>query len=160
MEHRIRSAGVLIEAGAMLLVKVRDFTGEYWIPPGGGMETQDRSSKACLIREFKEEAGVDVDVGELICVREFFEPRCQRYHAEMFYRISAYRGTPHIENLSGLNDEEFIQAVEWVPLEKLADIRLYPSELKDVLPEMIRTQQYSTHLGSYVQGSHEDVNHL
>ena len=160
MKQRIRAAGILIENGAMLLVKVRDFTGEYWIPPGGGMEPEDRSSKACLIREFKEEAGIDVEVGELICVREFLETHCQRYHAEFFYRIASYQGTPHIENLTGLNDEEFIQSVEWLPLEELADVRLYPVELKDKLPEMIRMQQYSIHLGSYVQGEHEDVDHL
>lgn len=160
MKQRIRAAGILIENGAMLLVKVRDFTGEYWIPPGGGMEPEDRSSKACLIREFKEEAGIDVEVGELICVREFLETHCQRYHAEFFYRIANYQGTPHIENLTGLNDEEFIQSVEWLPLEELADVRLYPVELKDKLPEMIRMQQYSIHLGSYVQGEREDVDHL
>lgn len=160
MKQRIRAAGILIENGAMLLVKVRDFTGEYWIPPGGGMEPEDRSSKACLIREFKEEAGIDVEVGELICVREFLETHCQRYHAEFFYRITSYQGTPHIENLTGLNDEEFIQSVEWLPLEELADVRLYPVELKDKLPEMIRMQQYSIHLGSYVQGEREDVDHL
>ena len=37
MEHRIRAAGILVDQGAVLLLRVNDFTGEYWIPPGGEM---------------------------------------------------------------------------------------------------------------------------
>tara|TARA_Y100001956_G_scaffold62168_1_gene62145 strand:- start:510 stop:992 length:483 start_codon:yes stop_codon:yes gene_type:complete len=160
MEHRIRSAGILIEDDSVLLVKVRDFTGEYWIPPGGGMEPEDRSSKACLVREFKEEAGIDVTVGELICVREFLETHTKRYHAEFFYHITGYRGTPNIDNLTGLNDEEYIQAVEWVPIAELDERRLYPKELGGELIAMIKAQRFSVHLGSYVQGKQENVNQL
>lgn len=160
MEHRIRAAGILIEDDAILLVRVKDFTGEYWIPPGGGMEPEDRSSKACLIREFREEAGLEVEVGELICVREFLETHTKRYHAEFFYRIESYQGVPHTENLTGLNDEEYIQAVEWVPISDLAARRLYPKELRDKLLSLLSEQNYSTHLGSYVQGDQEDVDQL
>ncbi|MEZ8099442.1 NUDIX domain-containing protein [Vibrio bivalvicida] len=160
MEHRIRAAGILIKDGAMLLVKVKDFTGEYWIPPGGGMESSDQSSKACVVREFKEEAGIDVQVGELICVREFLETHKQRYHAEFFYLIEGFLGTPHLENLAGLNDEGYIQDVEWVPIPDLADKRIYPAELKDKLVELIETKRFSTHLGSYVQGENEDIDYL
>lgn len=160
MEHRIRAAGILIEDDAILLVRVKDFTGEYWIPPGGGMEPEDRSSKACLIREFREEAGLEVEVGELICVREFLETHTKRYHAEFFYYIESYQGIPHTENLPGLNDEEYIQAVEWVPISDLAARRLYPKELRDKLLTLLSEQNYSTHLGSYVQGDQEDVDQL
>ncbi|EKO3999825.1 NUDIX domain-containing protein [Vibrio sp. Vb2880] len=160
MEHRIRGAGLLIENDAILLVKIHDFTGEYWIPPGGGFEAGDRSTKACVQREFLEEAGIDVEVGELICVREFLEHNPQRYHAEFFYVIDSYRGTPHIDNLKGLNDEEAIQSVAWVPLDKLPTMRLYPKELQGPLIERVQQGRFSTHLGSYIQGNAEEVNHL
>jgi len=160
MEQRIRAAGILIDNDAILLLKVRDFTGEYWIPPGGGMEEGDRSSKDCVVREFKEEAGLDIEAGELICVREFLETHRNRYHSEFFYRVSCYHGEPHIENLAGLNDEEYIQSVEWVPLTELNDKRMYPKELKDKVLELIQTESFSTHLGSYAQGDQEDINQL
>jgi len=160
MEHRIRAAGILIKDGAMLLVKVKDFTGEYWIPPGGGIEPSDQSSKACVVREFKEEAGIDVHVGELICVREFLETHSQRYNAEFFYLIEGFLGTPHLENLAGLNDEGYIQDIGWVPISELADKRLYPAELKNKLIDLIETKRFSTHLGSYIQGENEDINCL
>ncbi|RTZ14123.1 NUDIX domain-containing protein [Vibrio aquaticus] len=160
MEHRIRSAGILIKDGAMLLLRVKDFSGEYWIPPGGGLEECDRSTKACVAREFKEEAGLQVEVGELLCVREFLETQTNRYHAEFFYLIEHFLGTPHLDNLKGLNDESYIQQVEWVPIPELAEKRLYPEELKNKLIDLIESQRFSTHLGSYIQGEREDINHL
>ncbi|KJY85188.1 pyrophosphatase [Vibrio galatheae] len=160
MQHRIRAAGIVIKEGAMLLLKVKDFSGEYWIPPGGGMEAEDRSSKACVKREFKEEAGIDVQVGELICVREFFETQSQRYNAEFFYLIDGFLGTPHLGNLSGLNDEGYIQSVQWVPIPQLPDLRIYPPQLKNKLIDLIEAERFSTHLGSYIQGHNEDIDQL
>jgi len=160
MEHRIRAAGILIRDGAMLLLRVKDFSGEYWVPPGGGMESGDQSSRACVIREFKEEAGIDVQAEELICVREFLETHTGRYHAEFFYLITSFLGTPHLENLKGLNDEDYIKAVEWVPIPELVDKRIYPAELKNKLLDLIESQRFSTHLGSYVQGEFEHINQL
>ena len=160
MKQRIRAAGILIDNHSILLLKVKDFTGEYWVPPGGGLEEGDRSSKACLVREFKEEAGLEIEVGDLVCVREFLETQKNRYHCELFYHVKSYRGEPHLNNLVGLNDEEYIQKVAWVPLSELAEKRIYPRELAHKLLELIDNQQFSTHLGSYVQGEQEEVNYL
>jgi ADP-ribose pyrophosphatase YjhB (NUDIX family) len=71
MEHRIRAAGILIEDDKILLVRVKDHTGVYWIPPGRGMENEDATTKDALRREFREETNLRVKVGDLICVREF-----------------------------------------------------------------------------------------
>jgi len=159
VEHRIRSAGILIQEQSILLVKVRDFSGEYWIPPGGGFEIEDVSTKGCLRREFVEETGLEVEVGELICVREFLETTAGRYNAEFFYHIPSFSGTPHIDNLHGLNDEELIQSVEWVPLAALSGMRTYPADLNAVV-ELTKQKRFATHLGSYIQGNDETVNHL
>lgn len=160
MEHRIRSAGILIENDAILLVRVKDFSGEYWIPPGGGMEKGDTSTKACLKREFLEETGLTVQVGYLLCVREFLETTKDRYNAEFFYHVTAYQGEIHTNNLKGLSDEDYIQKVEWVELTALDDKRIYPVDLKSRLLQLIKEKDYSTHLGAYVQGEFEDQNLL
>jgi ADP-ribose pyrophosphatase YjhB (NUDIX family) len=160
MEHRIRAAGILIEEGKILLVKVKDHTGIYWIPPGGGMESEDASTKETLRREFKEETNLQVQVGDLLCVREFKEQSPLRYHAEFFYVIENYVGEPSKENLVGLNDQEYIQEVEWVRVEDLKNLRVYPVELKTTLTEEALNKRFSTHLGSYVQGDNEGKNWL
>ncbi|MCE0495186.1 NUDIX domain-containing protein [Vibrio salinus] len=159
MEHRIRAAGILLSESAVLLVKVKDSTGEYWIPPGGGFENGDMSTKQCLKREFREEAGINIEVGELICVREFLETSPERYNAEFFYHVNQFSGHPHTDNLKGLNDEEFIQKVEWIPFSCLTKIRTYPADIGKLV-SLISDKQFSVHLGSYRQGKDEITNHL
>ncbi|WP_026960208.1 NUDIX domain-containing protein [Aliagarivorans taiwanensis] len=158
-QHRIRAAGILLQQQHILLLKVKDHSGEYWLPPGGGFEEGDASTKACLRREFLEEAGLDVEVGELLAVREFLETTVGRYNAEFFYHISDYRGEPHIANLDGLNDQEFIQQVSWVPISQLDNLRTYPADLSTLVARAER-QAYSLHLGSFIQGVNESVNQL
>lgn len=159
MQHRIRSAGILVENNAVLLLRVKDHTGEYWIPPGGGLEAADLTTKGCLEREFLEEAGLTVKVGELICVREFLETELKRYNAEFFYHITGYVGTPHLNNLVGLNDVDFIQNIEWVAIDQLAHLRTYPADIASLV-QIVESKQFSLHLGSYVQGEHDHINQL
>ncbi|WP_105901579.1 NUDIX domain-containing protein [Vibrio gangliei] len=158
-QHRIRAAGIIIENEQILLIKVKDDSGEYWIPPGGGLEAQDRHTKDCVKRECLEEAGIHVRVGKLICVREFLETAANRYNAEFFYHIEYFDGQPHTNNLAGLNDEELIQAVEWVPIAKLSQIRTFPTDLF-ALAQTANSDNESLHLGSYVQGEYETQDQL
>ncbi|WP_086980871.1 NUDIX domain-containing protein [Vibrio aphrogenes] len=156
-QHRIRAAGIIVNQQAVLLLKVQDRSGEYWIPPGGGLEASDRHTKDCVQRECYEEAGIEVQVGDLLCVREFLETTSHRYHAEFFYSIEALKGQPHLDNLAGLNDQAFIQAVEWVAIERLATLRTFPSDLLAVV-RLAQEKKASVHLGSYVQGPSETLN--
>lgn len=89
-QHRIRAAGIIIKGNALLLLRVKDSSGEYWIPPGGGLEEEDGHTKACLKRECYEEAGIDVTVGKLVCVREFLETTRNIYHAEFFIILRTF----------------------------------------------------------------------
>lgn len=158
-QHRIRAAGIIVSNQHILLIKVKDFSGEYWIPPGGGLEAEDRHTKDCVKRECFEEAGIEVQVGDLLCVREFLETTANRYNAEFFYHIKAFSGEPHTNNLIGLNDEEFIQTVEWISISELESIRTFPTDLANVV-ELIQQNTNSVHLGSYVQGEYETHNQL
>ncbi|MFH0266540.1 NUDIX domain-containing protein [Vibrio rumoiensis] len=158
-KHRIRAAGIIVQNEHVLLLKVKDFSGEYWIPPGGGLEACDLHTKDCVKRECLEEVGLEVQVGELLCVREFLETTKNRYNAEFFYHIWQFKGQPHTDNLAGLNDEEFIQLVDWVPVANLQDMRTFPTDLAAVV-ELVTHKVGSVHLGSYIQGKNETQNQL
>ncbi|MBT7673044.1 MAG: pyrophosphatase, partial [Oceanospirillaceae bacterium] len=41
MRHRIRAAGILVDQDRILMVNENDDGRSYWVPPGGGFETQD-----------------------------------------------------------------------------------------------------------------------
>ncbi|MFC5078174.1 CTP pyrophosphohydrolase [Vibrio thalassae] len=161
MKHRIRAAGIALQDNKILMLRVRDqYSGEYWIPPGGGLEDSDVSSKQALVRECREETGLDVTVGPLLCVREFHEISTDRYHVELFYLLESWSGTLSLDNLAGLNDSEYIQQVAWVDIEALNQYKVFPADIASTILPLIKTEQFATHLGSYVQGSNDDVNYL
>ncbi|MGV8762965.1 NUDIX domain-containing protein, partial [Pseudomonas aeruginosa] len=79
LRHRIRAAGLLVVEQRILLVRHEVGGDIYWIPPGGGFESEcDESTKDTVRREFFEETGLRVDVGPLVYVREFAEPAAGR----------------------------------------------------------------------------------
>jgi 8-oxo-dGTP diphosphatase len=88
---RLRAAGVLIENDEILLVKMLGLgkEGVFWAPPGGGIEFGE-SIAAGLIREFKEETGLEVEVGLLVCVHEYIEPPL--HAVELFYSVRRVGG--------------------------------------------------------------------
>lgn len=115
MEHRIRAAAVIIVEQQLLMVKVADDSGEYWILPGGGLEAGDADSRQAVVRECWEEVGLTVAVGDLLAVNEFKEIVNQRYQLELFYSATIVSGQPHLGHLSGLSDQDYIQSWAWVP---------------------------------------------
>lgn len=161
MKHRIRAAGIAVNDNRILMLRVKDpYSGEYWIPPGGGFEAGDISTKQSLVREFKEETNLDVDVGELICVREFYETSAERYHVELFYHIRGWNGEIGLGNLVGLNDESYIQEVKWLAIDELSTLKVFPANLAQDVLSIIEEQRFATHLGSYVQGKGDEINVL
>ena len=134
LQHRIRAAGLLVRDEHILLVR-HDVAGDvYWIPPGGGFESdKDESTRDTVRRECREETGLAVEVGPLVYVREFAEPVAGRFHMELFYRIDAWRGEPTLANLKGLGGDEFdIREVGWIARDELPGLpSFYPAELAD-----------------------------
>jgi 8-oxo-dGTP pyrophosphatase MutT (NUDIX family) len=60
------AAGALfLHEGKILIVKPSYL--DYWLPPGGGVEAGESPRDAC-IREIREEIGLDIIPGRLLCV--------------------------------------------------------------------------------------------
>lgn len=154
LQHRIRAAGLLVREQSILLVRHEVAGDVYWIPPGGGFESQcDRSTRDTVKRECREETGLDVEVGPLVYVREFAEPLAGRFHMELFYRIDAWRGELSLDNLRGLGGDEFdIREVAWVPRADLGALpSFYPAELlDDVWERLAAPAPLIRHLGLQV----------
>jgi 8-oxo-dGTP diphosphatase len=88
---RIRICGVLIEDQKILLVKHRGLgsTGIFWSPPGGGSEFGEPWQQT-LIREFEEETGLKIEVGEFLSFHEHIDPE---FHAmELFFLVKRTGG--------------------------------------------------------------------
>jgi len=75
---QVRAAAVIIDAGQLLLHRAPQ--DAYWALPGGRVELGEAAA-ATVVREMKEELGVDIACGELLHVAEnFFDLHGRRNH--------------------------------------------------------------------------------
>jgi len=73
MQFNIRVYGVLLNDNNEVLVSDEYIKGLYITKfPGGGLEFGE-GTKDCLIREFKEETGLDLTVGNHIYTTDFYQ---------------------------------------------------------------------------------------
>jgi 8-oxo-dGTP pyrophosphatase MutT (NUDIX family) len=74
----VRVYGILIDATHGLLVSDEFIRGNYYTKlPGGGLEFGE-GTRDCLVREFKEETGLDVTIGNHIYTTDFYQPSAFR----------------------------------------------------------------------------------
>lgn len=88
---RIRVCGICRKEDRLLLINHVGLTdGAFWAPPGGGMEFGD-SAPQNLVREFKEETGLEVEVGMFLFATEFIRPPLHAF--ELFFSVEVTGGT-------------------------------------------------------------------
>jgi 8-oxo-dGTP pyrophosphatase MutT (NUDIX family) len=68
-EPRITARACVIRDGRILLSKYHDAIGYWYVTPGGGQHRGETLAE-CVVREAREELGIDVRVHEMMCVRE------------------------------------------------------------------------------------------
>jgi len=134
MKRRIRAAALITQGNSVLLVQhVHPQTGfEWWVPPGGGVESKDASIFDCARREVFEETGLQVDLSRVVYIREFLDQENGARNLELFLASRAFSGDLTITNVQGSGpDEHFIRDVRWVPRGELSGMIVYPEVLKD-----------------------------
>ena len=93
----LRVYGLLMDHGS-LLVSDEYFNGQFFTKlPGGGLE-QTEGTKDCLIREFKEETGLDIEVGAHFYTTDFYLPSAFNPSEQI---LSVYYWV-HCNDLTGL----------------------------------------------------------
>jgi len=117
---RTRVCGVCFDGDAILLVKHHGLgkSGILWTPPGGGMQ-YGSSAGQNLIREFKEETGLDVAVERFLFVYEYIGQPLQT--VELFFEVKITGGTlcrGYDPEMSP--DDQIIDEVRFVSLAELA----------------------------------------
>lgn len=142
---RHRAAGICIDDGYVLLH--RNVEDDFWGLPGGRVELGEASSQA-IVREMREELGLDASIERLLWIVESVFTRGEmRHHVlGMYYLISfprdaaIYDKTRVHEGIEGINLRLLFR---WFPLEELTHIRLFPTFLRLGLREL---PLYPTHI--------------
>lgn len=134
-----RVAGVLLQNEKVLLQKIENDTC-YAIP--GGHVSLGETNKETLVREFKEEINVDINVGSLKWVGELFFPWGEKscHQICLFYNVSLTENAKIPLNGTFLGTEDlegksFKLEFHWIDIKDIEKIELYPIEAKKYLAE-------------------------
>lgn len=131
MTHRVRVAvrGLLLHENRLLVVNAwPTAVSDLWCAPGGGVEPHT-SLPDNLVREMKEETGLDVAVGPPVLVNEFHDPARGFHQVDVYFRVTAADVTL---DLGWTDPEGIVTERRFVTREELAGLRVKPSSLAAV----------------------------
>jgi 8-oxo-dGTP diphosphatase len=134
LQFRPGAYAVIIQDGKVLLSPQWD----GWDFPGGGIEKGETFEQA-LVREVKEETGLDARPGALLHVtQDFFIANYMDdtyFHSLCFYyTCTDPRGEISTAGFAEY-EKKYMKAAEWVPLEKIDGLKFYNPVNS---PELIR----------------------
>lgn len=131
MRPRVRLAvrGLMLHDHRLLLVNAwPTAVSDLWCAPGGGVEPH-ASLHENLIREMKEETGLDVTVGPQVLVNEFDDVERGFHQVDVYFRVHAE--DPHLPEV-WLDPEGVVTERRLVTRAELASMRVKPDSLASV----------------------------
>ena len=78
---RLTARALIVQQEKLLLVSN---DGHFWYTPGGGMKANETLPE-CVIREVKEETGLDIQTNDVACVYEFFDSKNHLHKVEIYF---------------------------------------------------------------------------
>ena len=139
---RIRVAGIIpMEDGFALMhrvgvIKRKDYQ-EYYTFPGGGLEENETLEQG-VIREIKEEFGIDVEV-----VKKLYEMNSEKFNQKEYFFLCKYVGGKFGtgDGPEYNNDPNYIDSGKFIPeiinKEDVKTLLLLPTEIRDKFVEDI-----------------------
>ncbi len=130
---RIRVNGLLVDKQqeALLMVKMHSPVTDrlVWLPPGGGVEFGE-TVEECLVREFREETGLQVTAGSLRHINELVEPP---FHAiEFYFDVHRQGGELKLGNdPEHPTGNQILEDLQFIPFSKFSRLPIAPDFLKD-----------------------------
>ncbi|MBF0381909.1 MAG: NUDIX domain-containing protein [Magnetococcales bacterium] len=135
----IRPAGILVDDGRILTMRYQYSGRDRFNLPGGNHEDGEEL-RVVLVREFAEELGVDVVVGDLIFMAETLV--AQREVLHLLFAITSFDGEAKINS-----EETKAEELVWLDKKSLLDAPLYPAIGVELAKFIVGEQPTKTHLG-------------
>lgn len=136
MKFRISVNGILIKDNKVLLSEQKG----YYFFPGGGMEI-DETIEEALIREFKEETGLDVKIKEILdCRHDFWLTSFSDEHCNMvllYFLVEQIGGKLSSEGFTEY-EKQFAKPAEWINVEKIKEINFYHSDYVEIIGKAVK----------------------
>lgn len=123
-EHRISAGAIIIQSGRILLVRYGDSSDKsFLVGPGGGVLSNEGINQA-VIREVREETGLEVRPYKILFVEDLFS---RRYRMVKIWLLCELIGG-QLKNTQGAIDEG-ITEVGWYRKDQLQNEVVYPPVL-------------------------------
>ena len=137
MSFRISAYGVLMRKNKVLLGKAWD--GYDW--PGGAINIGETIEEG-LKREFWEETGLKIEMGEIVAVMNdfFIHPFTKKCHHTilLFYLCKNSKGEVSAKNFEK-DEKEYMRKAKWVDIKKVPTLKFYnPVDNKAIIKEALK----------------------
>jgi|SRR5271154_1707061 len=135
LQFDFRASGIAIHRGHVLLVRIEQYP--FWFLPGGHVEMGELAD-AAMIREMREESGLDVKIDRLVWVVENFFTHDGQRHQELgfYYLVTPPAGAAQLDlgkEFYGKEENGTPLIFRWHRLDALANLNVFPSFLKAAL---------------------------
>lgn len=150
MGIRNSAKGIMISEDKILVTKNRDAEGDFYLFPGGGQEWGEPLHNT-LKREFLEEVGKEVDVKELLHIREYIGKNHEYaafdsnvHQVEYYFLCHAVK---ECRDQAPTQPDKNQVGIEWLPIDALLEYRIYPKSLRSYLIEYHNHKKTIVYLG-------------
>jgi ADP-ribose pyrophosphatase YjhB (NUDIX family) len=123
-----RAAAIIINNGSLLLMHRKKLDREYYVLPGGSVESGETPEEACL-RGDKEETGLVVTLEKKLASIDN-NGRMEHYFLTSSAQGNLAVGKPESERQSPDNQH----SLEWISLEYIEHINLQPAIILQICP--------------------------
>ncbi len=141
-----RIVGMAFDGGRVLLHRAEK--DDFWALPGGRAEMLEQAQDT-LVREMREELGVQVEVEHLVWVVEnFFEYEALSYHELALYFLMHLASDSPLRKYQEpfFGNEQGIKLIfQWHDLDDLEETRLYPTFLRTKLQNLPASIEHIVH---------------
>lgn len=145
-DHRISAAGIVLHRGKVLLVRYSNSDGtSFLVGPGGGVGDEEGLTDA-IIREVKEETGIEVLPSKMLFVEDLGS---KRYRMVKIWFLCKFAGGKLIKTQEAA--QEGIIDVNWYTKEQLENEIVYPKILKEVDWKVFSRKTFELRYFGFVQ---------
>lgn len=142
MRFRVRAAAIILnDRNEVLLVFHKNSrTGEeWWTPPGGGLESDENTVDA-VIREVREECGIECTPDKLVYVRELLTRQYDVHHIELFFTAKAQEYAVKV-GTDPEADEQLIREARFLSRSEIenTNVGVYPEILRNRFWDDLKT---------------------
>ncbi len=132
-KFNFRVAIVILTMDGLNILIHKKQNSDFWMLPGGRVEELE-NSKDAIIRETREELGININPVLKTISENFFELENVQYHEICFYykSISDIKKTNY-EQFNGLEGKYYI--FKWIKISEINNYLIYPSYLVEMLKD-------------------------